>query len=86
MNIFNLKRMFKIFKSRFIKSKILAVHENDLEKLLISLNLINDLKEGRISCNTCGKKINLNCIGGLKKQKGSVIIFCDKFHCISENK
>lgn len=82
---YNLKTMFKWFKylfRRIKREKIKAVYDDDLESLLKSLNILEKVNDGEYKCTICDCTITLLNIGIIKKEKGDIIILCNKVNCI----
>jgi hypothetical protein len=69
---------------KMVEQKIHAVHDRDLEKLLKSLNLLEDLLAGKIECYLCKCKITMNNLGFIFPEKGEIRICCDKPDCFFE--
>ena len=82
---FKLKQFFRRLTSQTSKTKILAVYENDIEKLLKEMKLLSKIQRGQIFCAICGEKVDINHIGGIEKKGDIVKIFCDKETCLSAN-
>jgi hypothetical protein len=74
---------FKKVKCRIYKTKIFAVYESDIERLLQEMNLLDKIKNGKILCINCGKKIEIHNIGGILKKGESIEIYCDNKNCLS---
>lgn len=82
---FEFKQYLERIKFRIKKTKVLAVHENDIEMMITNLNLNEDIKNGEIKCDICGEIIDLNNIGALVKIEGTIKFICDKSICLSYN-
>ena len=61
--------------------QIHAVHDRDLEKLLESLKLLNDLRAGKIKCGECQCAVSEENLGFLYPYEGKIRICCDKADC-----
>lgn len=59
------------------KHKINAVHDDDLEKLLEKLGLLDKIKSGQIKCKFTGTIISLNNLYSIFPQSGSIKVVCD---------
>jgi len=70
----NLKRWAK-------PAKVYAIYEDDLEKVLQDLNLLQPILEGKYSCAVCGEKILLDNLTYILPQKGGFKLFCNKITC-----
>jgi len=64
-----------------IEKKIHAVHDRDLEKLLESLHLLNDLRKGKIKCSECECEVSEENLGFLYPYEGKIRVCCDKPAC-----
>lgn len=77
--------MIKYTEAKIMKNnKMKAVHDNDLESLLRSLNVYEDVISGKFSCLFCNNLITLNNIDSIVPFKGSVQFTCDKQECHSK--
>ena len=67
------------------KKKIKAVHDDDLEKFLLSIGILDHIKEGHISCFICDIQINLDNLGIVIFSKNNQIkLVCNKFSCLEK--
>lgn len=70
------------------KTKIQAIMDTDLEKLLVQTNQYDDFERGKIICPVCGTVITEDNIGILYpiECEGNTIfkIHCNKISCISK--
>jgi hypothetical protein len=74
-------RKLKWWSSR---TKIQAVSDDNLEDLLISLGILDELRAGKIMCVECGEKITLETLQLTSMTDGKVIICCNKPECITK--
>lgn len=58
-----------------------AVHDDDLVKLLKSLEVYDDVVEGKYKCLYCGKTITLDNIDSIVPYEGDVQFTCDSQEC-----
>jgi len=72
-------------KKRWIeREKLDAVHDDDLEALLTSLGILDEIKVGKHHCIVCGVQITLDNLGAIYP-KGKIISFiCDRVACSRE--
>jgi len=63
------------------EKRIHAVHDSDLENLLQGLNLLDDLRAGKIKCNECKCEISEENLGFLYPFEGKIRVCCDKPAC-----
>lgn len=61
-----------------------AVYDEDLKSFLIKLELWNDLQERQLKCCFCEKLITFANFGGVIKQNGNLLVFCNKTACCLE--
>ena len=61
-----------------------AVHDSDIEKLLVSLQCYEDVLEGKAKCDVCGNQINMENILAVFPKKGKVCFCCDNQECYAE--
>jgi hypothetical protein len=66
------------------KTKIRAVHDNDLEQLLSSLGILQQIKGGRCSCLICGSPISLINLGAVLPIEEDFGFICDLPSCIAK--
>ncbi|MBC8180210.1 hypothetical protein H8E88_03715 [candidate division KSB1 bacterium] len=83
MILFKVKYFFKRIKNKISKTKIFAVYENDMEKLLTDMSLLDKINSKSLSCKNCGKIINVNNIGGILSINKNIEIICDRSICLS---
>jgi len=60
---------------------IQTVHDQDLEKLLIKLDLLEKLKNGLLKCALCDTLITLDNLQGIFKEEEEIGLICDKPEC-----
>lgn len=65
------------------KEKIQAIHDEDLEKFLDGLGILNKLKHGELKCKFCDNSVTLETLHSLFPQSGSIKVVCDNPGCIS---
>ena len=58
------------------------VHDDDLEKMLTNLGLMQQLEEGRIKCKFCKEFVVVDEIYALFPESGSIKLVCNKIDCI----
>jgi hypothetical protein len=63
------------------KHEIRAVHENNLEEMLKELGILDDMREGRIKCKFCGKKVTLENLGCLYPESDDISVCCNDSKC-----
>ena len=66
------------------KEKIQAVHDEDLEKILEGLGILNKFKHGELKCKFCSKAITFNNLHSLFPQSGDIKLVCDSTNCVGE--
>lgn len=63
------------------KRIIHAVHDRDLEKLLESLDLLEDVRAGKVHCYLCKRIVTLDNLGCIFPEQKEIRICCDKPEC-----
>ena len=58
-----------------------AVHDDDLESLLKSLNVYNDVVAGKFKCLFCQNKITIENIDAIVPYNNSIQFTCDNPEC-----
>lgn len=59
-----------------------AVHDDDLEKVLDALGLLEDVKAGRTRCAVCHDPVNLDNLHAVFPDGGDVKVTCSKPECV----
>jgi hypothetical protein len=67
------------------KTVVKLVHDDDLGPLLLSLDLLSPVENGKIECFICHKTITLDNVGGLIKITGQIQIICDDSDCLNNS-
>ena len=62
--------------------EIPAIYEEDLQKVLEKLGVLQDILQDKVRCFICEKKITLDNFGGIVKIRGNLKIVCDNPACI----
>lgn len=65
-----------------MKEKIHAVSDNDLDRLIESLGLVESLEKELLFCSCCGKKISRENVGGIYPVKKEIRICCNTLECL----
>jgi uncharacterized protein with PIN domain len=84
-NLLDVSTMNKLMRKirRWSKrSKILAVSDDGLEKLLTSLGILDRLKRGEMRCFVCKRNISADSIQMVSRVKGEIVVVCDKPECV----
>ena len=72
-----------MLKKRWLKKEaVKAVHENDLNNLLVSLGIFEDIVAGHHTCVFCSCPINLENIGAIVPEGGGIKVICENVACI----
>jgi hypothetical protein len=66
--------------------RLLVFHEDETEKILKKLNLLEKVKRGEIKCPFCGKPITKENLGAIWKKNGEIYLICEDLECISKAK
>lgn len=68
-------RLLRLWYS-FKKYRMKAVYDEDLLKLLASLDALEIIEKGKASCLICNNKIDLNNLAAIKKSSGVIRFIC----------
>jgi len=60
-----------------MKAKLNAVHDNDLEALLIKLNLLDKIKNGELKCKFTQETITLENLHSIFPEEGTIKLVSD---------
>lgn len=73
------------WRARIVENnEMKAVHDDDLESLLKSLNVYEDVCAGKFECLFCHKKVTLENIDAIVPYDNSVQFTCDDPECHSK--
>jgi hypothetical protein len=61
--------------------KIHAIHDDDLEKFLAAIGLLNSLKAGKLKCKFCDAIVTLESIYSIFPDSGNISLVCNKEQC-----
>ena len=64
--------------------RVRAVLESDLDQLLESLGLLDELEAGRLKCFICGQVVSKDNLGSIFPYAGEIRVCCDKTECYME--
>lgn len=64
-------------------SQLKAVHDDDLMTLLMSLGLLDKLRDGHCSCHFCHQVITLENLGAIIPISGEIAFSCDAPSCLN---
>lgn len=67
-----------------MKSNLNAIHDNDLEKLLENLNLIEKLKQSELKCKFTEEIITLENLHSIFPESGTIKLVCDSPEAIKQ--
>jgi len=81
MKVQNFKRCLSHFKERLVSKKLKVVYEDDVQKLLSSLGLLEKINKGEIYCSNCEQKMTIERFGYLKVINGKLELFCTNCDC-----
>jgi hypothetical protein len=59
-----------------------AVHDDDLNEFLNSINLLEKFKAGRLKCTFCQDAINMENLYSIYPDSGDIKLSCSKPECI----
>lgn len=78
-----LKRLGRGYSLRGAKERVDAVHDVDLQSLLRSLGLADDLADGELSCEFCRTPIHLDAVGAIFPNGRTISVVCDSARCMA---
>jgi len=67
--------------NKLVKKNILAVHDQDLEKILEGLGILDKFKRGELKCNFCKSRITFDNLHSFFPQSGDIKLVCDSSNC-----
>lgn len=70
--------------NKMSEEKVRAVHDQDLEKILEGLGILNKFKHGEIKCKFCSSTITSNNLHSFFPQSGAIKFVCDGHNCVRE--
>ena len=59
-----------------------AVYDTDLEKLLSSLGILEDVITGCLKCHVCETPVDLDNLGTIFPHGGDIAVSCDSNRCV----
>ena len=65
------------------RTEIRAVHDNNLEHLLSSLGVLEQIEGGSCSCLICNSPVNLTNLGAVLPTEKGIGFICDMPSCIA---
>ena len=68
--------------SRTDKDSLKIVHDEELSSFLGKLEMLSDIKLGKVKCKFCRDIISLENINGIFPEENLIQISCDKPECI----
>ncbi len=66
------------------KERVKAVHDQDLERLLDRLGILNKFKQGKLKCKFCKAAITSENLHSIFPQSGNIKVVCDRIECVKE--
>lgn len=66
------------------KKKIRAVHDQDLEKILEGLGILDKFKRGELKCKFCNITITFDNLHSFFPQSENIKLVCDSSNCVRE--
>lgn len=74
-----------MFKKRWLqKEKVKAVHDDDLERFLSSIGVLDQIKSGIHHCVICNIQITIQNLGAVYPKNNQIKFVCDRPPCLSE--
>ncbi|MBE9566959.1 MAG: hypothetical protein IMF16_09435 [Proteobacteria bacterium] len=66
-----------------MKRHLRAVAASDLEEFLAKLDLLDDVKAGKLNCAVCGQPVSLANLGCVYPEGEMIRVSCDALPCYS---
>jgi len=67
------------------RQNIRAVHDQDLEELLSSIGVLEEMKKGAYKCDVCGDSITLDNLGAIYPTHDEIHFVCEKGICLTQS-
>ena len=67
-----------------MKTKLNAVHDDNLEALLKKLNLLEKINSGKVKCKFTGTTITLDNLHTIFPEEGTIKVVCDSPEAIKK--
>jgi len=64
------------------KKELEAIHKHDLETLLQNLNLLDNFRAGKITCQFCNDVLHEDNFGAIYSQDKTIGFSCSKPQCL----
>ncbi len=82
--LFKLKRFLSKLASPFKSTKVQVVYDKDLEKLLTSINELENVHNSIHHCHSCKKVITLDNLTAFFREEGKYHFLCEDSICLSK--
>lgn len=66
------------------KTKVKAVYEDDLKKMIESLGIATGIENGVYKCKYCGSRMSFENLQAILKEKGEIKFVCFDLKCFSK--
>ena len=63
------------------REKVHAIHERDLESILMGLGLLDELSGGSLACSMCGLPLTLDTIQCMYMDENKIKFCCTRIDC-----
>ena len=74
-----------MFKKRWVhKQKIRAVHDNEINGLLSSLGILDEVEKGEYRCARCGTFITIENLGAIYPEGETINFVCERLSCLGK--
>lgn len=67
-----------------MKDIIKAARRDRISNLIEDIPTRLSFENNEILCSKCNVKLTKDNVGGIKKEKGKIIFFCDKHECLKD--
>jgi hypothetical protein len=78
-----IRRFIRSFPYLSRRTRIKAVHEDDLLGLLTSLGMVTGVQRGEYECRCCKRIVTMDNLWGILAEDGSIHVICSDPECIS---
>ena len=64
------------------RCEVKAIYDQDLERMLGNLGILDKLIEGELSCAVCGCQVDMDNLGAIFPEGDEIGVSCDNDRCI----
>ncbi len=78
------KNIRKNFCTVFKRTKLKAIHEDDLLSMLDNLGITEKIQKGEYRCEYCNKIISLDNLWCIRKKDNRIQLICSNYDCLNK--